>query len=223
MADVVLRCQRRADKEGDAHVGPAEWKALISEQYGDLFSVVAGAGLRYFEATHTITTSGAVSYDEPCNHLGTVGVDRVHADGTRESLAELMPGERNLWAGQTGDARGYSLVDDQIVLYPRPPAGQTYELLYIPQPPDLSAAADDACVDVVTPDGEAFLVWGVALKALAKSESDVQLAMLERDAARGRLSEWATLRAFNTPRRRVFADDPFGYGGDDYLPGDWRR
>lgn len=221
MSDAVLRCKRRADKENDDHIGTSEWKALISEQYGDLYSVVAGTGLRYFETTSTITTTGVASYDEPCALLALVGVDRiVDSSGTRRTLAEIMAGERAYFSGLAGDATAYALVDDQLVLYPTPPSGQTYEMLYIPQPPDLSDAADDACLDVVTPDGEAFLIWGVAAKALAKAEQSVDFAVSEREQARVRLTEWATLRAFNNPRRRVIADDPFD--GSFLDPADWR-
>lgn len=198
MGALVTRCQQRADLENDGHV--TEWKALISEQYGDLYSIVAASGLRYFETEATITATGAASYAEPDDHLATVGLDHVDSAGTRRPLAEIMVQERHRWIGLTGEAFAFALVDDRILLYPKPATG-TYILIYIPQPPDLSSYADATVVDVVTPDGEAFLVWGVTVKALAKSEADVSLAIAEREAARTRLATWAALRSFNQPRR----------------------
>ena len=39
----------RCDKESDPSVQTPEWNALISEQYGELWSIVAQTGLRYFD------------------------------------------------------------------------------------------------------------------------------------------------------------------------------
>jgi hypothetical protein len=225
MSTLVERCQRRADLEGDGHIAPAEWTALISEQYGDLFNVVSESGLRYFEFTATLTTTGAAYVTEPEDHFATLRIDYL-VDGTttgqRRTLDELMPQEEAAWSGHggTAEARAYALVDDRIYLYPTPPTGQLYEILYIPQSPELGLYADDDIVDVVSPDGEAFLIWGVTVKALAKSESDVRLAMSERDAARERLISWATMRALSQPRRR-FAGD-FDGPASGYDAADWR-
>ncbi len=222
MSDLITRCKRRADREFDTHIGDPEWKALISEQYGDLFSVIADAGLRYFEQTATLTSTGIAYVAEPDDHLSTVRLDYLVdgvVTGKRRSLTEIMPQEEPYLAGQSaGDSYYFTVADDRIYLYPTPATGKKFELVYIPQPTDLSAYADDDIVDLVTPDGEAFLIWGVAVKALAKSESDVRLAMSERDAARQRMFEWATLRAFNQPRRRFIADVPDMYMDE----GDWR-
>jgi len=203
LSALVTRCQQRADLENDNHITTAEWKGLISEMNGELQLLVAETGMRYFETEATITATGAASYTLPSDHLATIGVAFVlDAAGRRRWLDELMVQERTAVIGQTGEAYFYELTAQTIILYPKPTSG-SYPHLYIAQPPDLSGAADGTNVDVVTPDGEAFLIWGVAVKALAKSESDVRLAMAERDAARERLRNWAQLRSFNTPRRRV--------------------
>lgn len=207
MGTMVTRCKQRADQEGSSHISDSEWKALISEAYGDLYSVVAGTGLRYFEFSTTITTDGSTSYTEPADMLATVSVVRVNTDGTSYELTEAMPQEQPYFGSLTGDARFYANVDDKIYLYPTPPSGQTYVWRYIGQPPDLSTYADADTIDVVTPDGESFLIWATAVKALAKSESDVQLAMAEREACRARLLEWAQLRAFTQPRRIQAVDE----------------
>jgi hypothetical protein len=224
MGTVVERCQRRADLENDGHIADAEWLALISEQFGELCALVSETGLRYFETTATLTTTGVAYVSEPSNHLATVRIDFL-VDGTttglRRQLDEIMPQEQARWSGHSnGEARAYALVDDRIYLYPTPPTGQSYEILYIPQPPDVSAFASDECIDVVTPDGESFLLWGVAVKALAKSESDVRLAIAEREAARERLTAWATMRAFSQPRRLISGSFDGPLSG--YDPADWR-
>lgn len=122
-----------------------------------------------------------------------------------------------MWSGRTGDARRYELVDDMIYLYPTPPAGQTYELLYIPAAPDLSGYASDACVDCVIAEGEAFVIWGTLVKAKAKSESDVRLAVIERDRLAKLVDEWAKNRLMLEPSRRIVVDVDYDEVGSE----DW--
>lgn len=222
MGDIRTRAQRRCDKENDPSVITAEWNALLNEQYGELWSIVSQTGLRYFETVATFVTTGAAFVAEPSDHYETVGVNRVYADGTRGTLDEAMAQEIPDLQGLAGDAFKYSLIDDRVYLFPTPPAGQTYELLYVPQPTDISGFADSSVVDVVTPDGEAFLVWGTCVKAMHKSESDVTLAVQEREQARVRFTEEVQLRALNSSRRRVVAEMGSVWG-DDYIDeADWR-
>ena len=220
MSDLVLRCQRRANMEKNSPIQIPEWKALISEQYGQMYSIVVKSGLRYFETTATITISGAASYALPTDHDETIGIDRVDASGYKYQLGELMVQERNAWAAQTGDAVAYSLVAQNIVLFPRPLTG-TYQHVYVAQSPDISALADSSTVDLVTADGEAFLIWGVAVKALAKTESFTDLAIAERNEAMARFTDDVGSRALVNPRRRIVMRSPADWN-DDYLEGDWR-
>lgn len=217
MSDAALRCQRRADMEGDSVIQPPEWKQLISEQYGHIYSTVVKAGMRHFESTQTITATGAASYSVATDHDETIGVDRVldTTSGRKVELGELMLEERARFSGLTGDAIAYSLVAQTIVLYPNPSSG-TYLHVYVPQAPDISALADTGTFDIVTADGEAFLYWGVAVKALAKRRQDPSLAILERDAAEQRFKDDVQMRALTNPRRRVVKSTPLdwnnGYG-----------
>jgi len=214
MSTLVTRCQQRADKVGDDHI--TEWKSFISEVYGaDVHSVVAGIGARYFETTASLTTTGAAYVTEPTDHLSTIRIDYVDASGAHHELEELTVQEEAILAGRTSGAWAsrFTIVDDRIYLYPIPPAGQTYEVRYIPQAPDLSAAADGDLVDVITPDGEACLLWGVAVLARAKASQDVSLHMRKAAEHRDRLMEWAAERSMSEPRRRD--------ASQDLPPGDW--
>ena len=85
---------------------------------------------------------------------------------------------------------------------------------YIPQATDLSSYADADLVDVVTPDGERFMIWCTAVKALSKSESDVQLALAEREQARDVLREWAVKRMLVANPTRYVRDEYDGYADD---------
>lgn len=220
MLDLVTRCKRRADKEFDEHVKPEEWKALISEIYGELHDIVAGTGLRYFESESNLVANGAASYTEPDAILSLVGIDYVvnGSTGERRPLDEIMAQECPGWAGRTGEAQVYALVDDQIHLFPKPASG-TYKVRYVPQSPDLSAYADGDLVDVVCPAGEAFLIWSVACAAKDKGEVNLVFALRQRDRAGERLELWASNRSLHESRRRV---TPSGDPGEILDAGDWR-
>lgn len=217
LGDLVTRCKRRCDMEGQESISDTEWKHYISTSFAELFSLVAETGLRYFESTETITADGSESYDEPSGMLSTVGIDYVvNAQGERRALRELMPQERNVYRGLTGDAVAYELVDDQLFLWPKPSTG-TYEWIYVPQPPDMSSSADATNVDVVTPDGEAFILWAVAVQAKEKEGTDSSRAVAERELCRERVLQWATIRMLHGARRKMVDDQ------DTYFDSaDWR-
>lgn len=205
MGTLVTRCKRRADKEFDEHISTAEWKALISEKYGEHWGVIAETGCLYHHRTATITATGAASYAEPADHMSTIGMDLVRSDGSRREVTELQIQERNLFAGQVGEAFFFRHVDDLIFLHPNPSSG-TYELLYIPQPTDISEYADDQPVDLMTADGAAALIWGVAAMAADKSEANLQFKLRQEELATERLRMWAINKSLLEPRRRVITD-----------------
>jgi hypothetical protein len=216
IATLITRCKQRCDREGDSHISDSEWQSLISEKYGELYLAVAESGMRYFETEATLTLAATIAL--PSAHLATLGVDFViDSAGRRRPLTEIMHQERPQMLGETGEARFYALVGQNIELYPLPSTG-TYKHLYVPQPTDVSASATSTSLDVVTPDGETFLINAVAVPALGKSESDVRLARIERDEAKERLVEWARLRSFATPRRLVRIEPGLPR---DFEQGDW--
>lgn len=218
MATVRTRCQQRANMENDASISTSEWNTLISEAYGELYEEVANSGLRYFETSQTFTTTGLGYLAEPTDHLATIDNLEIVIDtasGRCRRIYPVQPQERSMLSGRTGDPRRYEMVDDRFYLYPSPPSGVTITLRYIAQSPDLSGYADVGVVDVVNAGGEAFILWAVAVKAMAKDKQDVQLAITEREAARTRLAEWARNRAFHENPRRIVEDD----FSDDI--GDW--
>lgn len=211
--DAATLCLQRADVENDPHIEAAELASMMSSSYGDAYSVVAKSGGRYFETVHPIAADGSDSYDEPDDHLSTIGMDFVASNERRAPVRQLPIQHRHRWAGRRGQARRFVIIDDQIWLYPKPASGN-YELLYIPQAPDLKTYAAGDLFDVVTPDGEEMFVWGTVVKILAKKQRDVRLAIAEREAARTRLLEWALLRSMVEGPVRVVDDD------DDYDSGD---
>ncbi len=221
VAQLLLAAQESADMENDDILSAAEWQRNLNSVYGQMHGILCETGMRYFESEETITTDGGAQYVLPSDYLSSIGVDYEYTSGgARVQLSEMMAQERNIYTGQaasSGQARGWATIGQNLTLYPAPPSGQTYYHVYVPQAADLSTADTGDLVDVVTPDGEQFLRWGMVVMAKAKEESDVRLAMNERQMAEGRLREWATLRALNNPRRPVVIP----HGGHNFDAGDW--
>ena len=193
--------------EGDDSIPDTEWAAMISEAYGELYTIVTESGMEYFESSTQYTTAGVNTLTEPTDILFIVQLLFL-ADaptGRYISLRPLMMQERAQMSGLTltmgSRATAYVFVNRTIYLYPTPPSGQVYELRYVAQPAELTGASTS--IDVVTPDGLTFLIWNVATMAAAKIESDPQLALQRLEAARERFTESVTLRALNQPRHRV--------------------
>lgn len=223
VSELLTRARQRTEQEDSGFVSDTELKAILSTAYGELYSMLVESGMRYFESSDTITADGSTSYALPSDHLSTLLVEReLSSGGRRVALDEAMVQERTRWRGKAGDAYVYALAGSSIELYPTPSSG-TYYHIYVPQPTDLSDASDATDVDVVTPDGEAFIEAYMQVEILAKEESDVSGAVAKRRRAAERVSWWATQRML-TQNRRPFVQsyDP----ASEYLDGDpefyWR-
>jgi hypothetical protein len=196
MGTIVERARQRADKVHDDHIEEAEWKSYVDEVYSTLiYSVAARPGMRYFEYVESLTTTGAAYVEEPDDLFSVIRVDYLASSTDRRRLISLKSSEEPPLAAMTGtEPVYYSLIDDRIYLFPTPATGKTIEMLYVPQPPDLSDYADDDLVDVVTPDGAAALIWGVAALARAKASQDVQFHTAKSEHHSSILLEWAAER-----------------------------
>lgn len=210
------RIRKLADAEGSLHVTDAEIVEGIDEVYGDLYHLVVDGAIEYFQTAHTFTADGSESYDEPDDILSRVALERIETTGARYPLRRLEPQQRHRFGAQTGTAVAYSHVDDQFYFYPRPSSG-TYELLYIPQPEDITDFADDDELDVVCIYGTQFLVYGVAALVLAKSESDQRGWLARQQRAEQKLIEWLPTQDFHGSHVRVdFNGEPM----DDFPTSD---
>jgi len=224
MGTLLLRCKQRADKVGDDHIGgsdTSEWHRLISEVWAqDVFQVVADTGLRYWETTSTLTTTGAAYVSEPSNIAKVMRLDYIDGSSKRHKVQPAGSHEQVWLDALTGTVALYfAVVDDRVYLYPTPSTGQTYEMLYIPQAPDLSGYASDACVDVVSADGEACVIWGVAALAKIKASQDAQVYLQKQEQHRDRLQGWAADRLIAYAQTRPAADEyAERHGGEE---GDW--
>ncbi len=209
MATLVTNCLTAADLESQTVISSAQCKVLIDRAYRQLYGELAKPGVGYFDTEATISTTGGATYALPSDHMWTVGIDyEFDAVGHRRPLTQLMEQERVLYEGNTGQAAcAYRATSTNVVLYPTPPTGQTYRHRYIPQPTDISTAADGTLIEMATLDGEEFLVWTVVYFLRDKLDLDTRTAAAEREAARVRVAEDAALRAFHNMPRRIIQED----------------
>lgn len=204
IADLVSKAKQMADMENQDNVSSSEWQRYLSAAYAQLYSILAASGLRYFESTQSLTAAATAL---PADYMTTLGVYKVDGNYLRP-LEEVMFQERHyVVGGSSGEARCYELAGSNLNLLPGYTAGQTYRHYYIPQPTDYSSSVTSTTIDVVTPDGEEFLLWSMVLKALQKEESDVSVALQERELAKGRVEEWAVLRQLHSMRRSIVDGD----------------
>lgn len=224
VGELVTLAQQYSDQENSDFISQAEWRGYLSSGYAVLHSILVESGARCFEDTDLYTT-GSDPWLLPEDFLSYIGVDYLQ-DGTltgrRWSLREFMAQERNLYAGVSGSgyASGFYISNKDITLQPTPGTGQVYALVYVPQPVKLTD--DDTVVDVVTPDGEQFLLWYATFMARDKEDSDVRSALRERREAEVRLREWAVNRAMHAPRRPMVDQLIDSYDGFDDDPGGYR-
>jgi hypothetical protein len=214
VGQLATRIRERADMVNSTFITEPELRGYISASYAELYDVLVKSGLAYHEKQHDYTTDSGATYALPSDYYGTIGVD-YHQDASRwVSLPELMPQERNRHQELgTGQALGFRIVGQSLVLLPTPPAGQEYRLIYVPCAVDLDS-------DAQTIDGvngwEEYIVWDSVVKCLAKEESSTQTAERNRQRVLERIEEAAENRALSHPRRVVDA-----YEGRNTRGGDW--
>lgn len=219
IAALILKGRRRCGQEKRDLLSAAEWQDELSTICSEFQGLIVDSGARIFESEDTIAATGASGYDLPADFLGEVGVDRL-VGTRREHLTPLLVQERNHTNSATGDARYYSIVGSQIRLFPNPASG-TYYLIYAPQCPDYSESATSTEIDVITPAGENFFTWSLALVGGIKEESDLTPYYEKQvEKYRKQVEKWAMQRMLTAPTRRYVE-----YGSPDNIypddNGDW--
>jgi len=229
--DLITRGRRRCDQENRDVLSAAEWKEELSTIKSEFDGELIDSGMRYFEKTSTLTTvTGQNEYLVPSDFLAMVGIDYVQGDGQKIELVPMLAQERNYFTGTqaSGQSVAYQLIGQNIKFGPPPSGGQTYEIVFVPQPADISDAGDKELIDVVIPAGEAFFVYSLALVGAIKEEHDLTPYFERRvEFWRERVKEWAMQRELYTPKRRYVHGegsnrfDGDGLGNSGYIGGEY--
>lgn len=206
LAELRTRAQDRADMVNSGFVTTAQWNAYAQSSWNRLWRKLVKSGLSYVtESSQTISTTGLTdTYALPADHAVTLAVDYQANTEQYIELEEVMLKERNNYPATGSAARGFRLAGSNIILYPKPPAGQTYRHLYVARPAVLSLDGDT--IDCVM-GLEEWIVWDMAIRALMKEESDVAWHSRERDALWAEFDEDVEMRMLAKNRRVVATTD----------------
>ena len=204
------RARQESDQVGSLFCSDAEINEYIRVAYADLFGrIVQAFGCDYFVQTpaagYTFTTDGINQlFALPTTNgvqlmFKLLGVDVLVA-GTSQyvSLKPFAFADRNR----------YSWPNSQI-----PPAGLTVRLLYVPLPTLPTVDADT--IDGVN-SWEDSIVIDVAMKMMAKEESDISALMVRRRAMDERLASEIENRNASESGGKILDVDRVGQGGMRY-------
>lgn len=212
--------RRDADMPG-ADVGvasDADYNGWINDAYRELYQMLVERRIGHFQTLEqAFVTDGLTEVLAlPATFLDLVGVDyQVSA----EQYKDLKPlDERDVCRQpKTGALATWYRLDgpDRLVLYPRPPIGQTYRLRYIRTPAVLAANGD-------TIDGvigyERFIVAHAAYMASLKERTPNKEMLGEREAVRARIHEQATDRMLYEAGRIQDTESAVESSEGDYYP-----
>jgi hypothetical protein len=221
LGTMVTRCQQRAAREGDLQVESPEYKALISEAYGEIHALVTEKGAWYFRTEATIDLNNLAL---PSDHLTTIGIDFI-LNGTtgprRPVLGPIPPQLRTYFVGLSSGAPAavWDIEGSSLALYPAPTSG-TYKHIYVPQPTDYSTSADTQSIDFINIYGYTYTLWRVASILRDKGSEAQDRAIAEAERSKDQLEYWACLRAITEPSYRVPEDfhTPHFDGVDFWVP-----
>lgn len=221
LGTMVTRCQQRAAREGDVQVESPEYKALISEAYGEIHALVTEKGAWYFRTEADINLANLAL---PADHLTTIGIDFVLNGSTgprRPVFGPIPPQMRTYYIGLSagGPAFVWEIAGASLALFPAATSG-TYKHLYVPQPTDYSAGADSTSVDFINIYGYSFVLWRVASILREKGSEAQDRAIAEAGRAQDQLEYWACQRAITQPSYRVPEEmcAPYWDGVDFWVP-----
>jgi hypothetical protein len=201
--------RQRADQENSLFCSDGEVNSYINQSYFELYDLlIQKYGNDYFIAPdYTFTTDGTSDkYALPTDFYKILGVDLLLSGGNSYSLTvrPFQMAERNRWAWPNMQALyglvnlRYRLNGSYIWFVPRPAAGQTIRLLYVPRLNVLQYDSDE--IDGVSGWDE-YIVVDAAIKCMQKEESDVSVLMAQKQALIRRIEAAAENRDAGSPQK----------------------
>lgn len=217
------KVRQRSDTEGSRLVSEPEVTDLINTAYAELYELLVQSGEHYFESTQPFTTagSGTATGTIPVNadFCQALRLDYLPDSQNRIRIPKVLASELDLFTATGSLALGHRIVGSNIILYPAPPAGQNFELKYVPAAPLL--VNDGDLVDGVQ-GWEELVVVHAAIKVGIKGETDVSELLRERDELRVRISTAAEDRQLlSTGRVTDVGDPPYERDAADWRVGRW--
>lgn len=231
VGNIRLECQQRTDRVNSDNISSQEWNSMISQSYKEFYDImIQKFGDDYFVAPPvSYTTTGQVdpvtqaqTFPLPADFYKLMRCEVALNPGDPNSwitLRQFMAVQANLWNypnvytmyGITN--LRYRLWGNNLQLVPICAAGQTIRIWYAPRPNQLINDSDT--IDTLS-GYEEYIVADCCIKALAKTEEDSQVFMMQKAGLLKRIEEAAENRnigdaqTVSDSQRRNFA---WGDGG----------
>ena len=209
VGNIRLECQQRTDRVNSDNISDQEWNSMINQSYKEFYDIIIQKfGDDYYIAPPvTYLTTGQV---DPISKAQTFPLPPDFYKLMRCEVA-LNPGDPNSWITlrQFNAVQAnlwnypnqytlygitnlrYRLWGTNLQIVPISSAGQTIRIWYSPRPNQLINDTD--IVDAIS-GYEEYIVVDVCIKALAKTEEESQVFMLQKAALLKRIEEAAENR-----------------------------
>jgi hypothetical protein len=216
VGNLRLEAQQRTDRVYSNNISAQEWNSMISQSYKELYDIlIQKFGNDYFvQLPYTYTTTGQIdpvtqaqTFPLPSDFYKLLRCEVALNKNDPNSwitLRQFQAIQANLWNypnvytfyGITN--LRYRLWGNNLQLVPLASAGQTIRIWYAPRPNQLINDTDT--LDAIS-GYEEYIVADVAIKALAKTEEDPQVFMLQKAALLKRIEEAAENRNVGEPQQ----------------------
>lgn len=165
--------RKLTDTENDPHKDELWIGELVNDARAEVFDLLRRADPNFYESVQTITTTTTDTYALNPDHHVTKGVAWLGTSGYYEPLESIDYRRTFMYQVKIGYAAAYRIVGGNIVLYPPPPAGQTYRHTYTPCAVLLVADGD-------TVDGREAELIRLRAEIRVKVKEEADTAVLER-------------------------------------------
>lgn len=209
LSQVRLLALQMADRVNTKFVTTPEINTYINQSYFELYDMLVSAyGDEYYCAEpYEFTTDGtSQQYDLPTGFYKCLGVDLGLTSGSQAWVTlkafNFISRNRYVFPQLTSTYLGvfnlrYRVVANTLMFIPTPSAGQTVRVWYVPRMTELLQDTD--MLDGVSGWTE-YVAVDVAIKVLAKEESDTSFLMARKQMLTDRIQSMSQNRDLGEPQ-----------------------
>lgn len=217
--DLIDRVRALGDFESDPHKDDAKIMMFLSDGYAEMYDILVSSGLMYFRTKKIYTSDGGQSYSLPDDFFGTVRVDYQYTADVVWPLREISPRELHKVTRTGQRAFMYEAVNNNLILYPTPPAGQQYNLYYIPAPVVINSTTQ--VIDGFS-GWEIYAVTYAVMQLKTRSDEDMEVHQKRLDKIAKRIADAAQNRTMGSATSLVQDDGLFDWEFERD-PANWRQ
>jgi len=204
LQDLRLAARRRADMENSSFISDAEFNDMINASAQELYDLISSKyGEDYNLKKWSLSTvANQEEYQLPSDFYKLRGIDWKYAPQEFVTLKPFTFAERNRyrttsgWNSATRANARYRVQGNTLVFLPIPLTAHQLDVWYLPKFELLTSDSDE--LDGVN-GFEEYVIVDVAIKALQKEESDVQILLIQKQQLAQRIIEMAGARDAGYP------------------------